>query len=120
MEQFEEIMQGIRTATTFTPAIPEEEKKEFEEKKNARKWVEFPKTDCHRGWHSVIHRVDNWKDCGLLCHKTDRCNHWHFYEVNRACLMYENCEFKKGKGNVAGSVGIGKSCPGGDKNIIAG
>ena len=61
-------------------------------------------------------RVDNWRDCGLLCHKTDRCNHWHFYEANKACLMYENCTFKKGKGNVAGSVG----CPGGDKNIIAG
>ena len=54
-------MLGIRTATIFKPMKTEEEKKALEEKKNARKWVEFPKTDCHRGWHSVVHRIDNWR-----------------------------------------------------------
>ena len=55
-------MHGIRTSAVFKPVMNEEERKEFKKRKHARKWVEFPRTDCHSGWHSVCQRIDNWRN----------------------------------------------------------
>ena len=48
VDQFNEIMHEIRTDATFKPILTEEEKKQLQERRNKKAWVEFENTAVHQ------------------------------------------------------------------------